>query len=86
MLYYATSDWTVKNEYSYGFANTIEVICFSSKKERDDYVINSKYLLADAVPAKEAWRMAKKFKQHQIDYEKTSILNISTGKFIEKII
>ncbi len=60
-MYYAINDWTVKNEYSSGFANSKEIIAFATKSEREEWLSSTKYLNAEPVTATQAKRLAKKW-------------------------
>ena len=56
-MFYALSDsFTGDNpsDYTSGFANSTEVICFQSKADRDEWVRSTKLLPARAIARKEA--------------------------------
>lgn len=53
-MFYASNDWTVNNEYSFGFANTKIILAFKTKAERDEYLATTKDLSAKSLTRKEA--------------------------------
>jgi len=77
--YYALSDSFAGDnpkEYTHGFTNTSKVIAFNSKKERTDWLKNTKLLKAKPLTRTEAIRMTK-----TVDGRKLVALGCSDDKY-----